>query len=112
MIPNSNYFYTRSERIGRMTVISWRIIKVLLCMVYLCYQFSWLLIQVFCTKNGLNCFMVENNSIFQVIFQAKLARVNFLVSQCYRDELLVTITLYDIGCPYRYDNPLRDELLQ
>ena len=56
--------------------------------------------------------MVENNSIFQVIFQAKLARVNFLVSHCYRDNLLVTITPYDIGCPYRYDYPLRDELLQ
>ena len=63
-------------------------------------------------KNGLNCFMVENNSIFQVIFLGKLARVNFLVSNCYRDELLVTITPYDIGCPYRYDHPLRDELLQ
>ena len=57
-------------------------------------------------KNGLNCFMVENNSIFQVIFQAKLARVNFLVSHCYRDKLLVTITPYNIGCPYRYDYPL------
>ena len=63
-------------------------------------------------KNGRNCFMVENNSIFQVIFQAKLARVTFLVSHCYRDELLVTNTPYDIGCPYRYDYPLRDELLQ
>ena len=63
-------------------------------------------------KNGLNCFMVENDSIFQVIFQAKLASVNFLVSHSYRDELLVTITPYDIGCPYRYDYPLRDELLQ
>ena len=70
--------------------------------------------QIHC-KNALRLdpvFMVEHNSFFQVIFQAKLARVNFLVSQCYRDELLVTITPYDIGCPYRYDYPLRDELLQ
>ena len=56
--------------------------------------------------------MVENNSSFQVIFQAKLASVNFLVSHCYHEELLVTITPYDIGCPYWYDYPLRDEILQ
>ena len=49
---------------------------------------------------------------FQVIFQAKSASVNFLVSNCYRAKLLVTITPYDTGCPFRYDYRFRDESLQ
>ena len=64
MIPNSNYFCTRNERIGRVIANSRRVIWVLLCMVLPCNQFSWILIQVLCTTNGLNCFMVENNLIF------------------------------------------------
>ena len=40
--------------------------------------------------------MVENNRIFSNIFQAKSAIVNSMVSHCYRDELLETITLYDM----------------
>ena len=43
--------------------------------------------------------MVEIILFFPVNFQAKSANVNFLVSHRYRDELLVTITPFDIGCP-------------
>ena len=51
--------------------------------------------KVFCSTNGLKCFMVVNKHICH----AKALYIIFLMSLCVGGELLVTIAPYDIGCP-------------